>query len=1163
MMMRNHSTHTTAIRRLAVLAIGSLTLLAPPARTFADGPLSAPVGEPVDVREGYTEEREIAAGQAQEYRVAVSPGTFFHADVDQHGIDVSVTLIGPAGETLDEIDSLTGPVGAESVSVVADAAGTYRFVVHVGEEAAPASGTYAVKGVILRPATSQDRSRVAAERDVHAAVQLENEGTVEERRAQLVKYRDALGLWQKAADRRGEADTLSSLGDVQGNLGLRQEALDSFRQEIALREALHDDKNLAVALNNSAVQIAYLGQSREAIAIHERARELARKIHDAGLEGQSLVGLAYAQVGAGDRRTARATFTEALSLLREHGKPLDVARALLGLGKIAYQEGDRAAALDSYTQAETIIQGDAGEDHAAETSGALCGQAAVYADRGEQERAIDLYRRAIDISEKAGDTQGLVTGYDGLGYAYHLLGDKPDAVANHTKALDLARETRDRAEQARVLINRSVAEMSGDRRAGEYLRATKDLTQALAIYQKAGDPRGQAAALVNLGKAAVARRQFRTALGYLGPALRAAQASGSTPIEIEALKYTGDAYAGQRAWRAAFEKYDAALPLASAFGIAGGDAVVLLAMARAERDRGQLDAALERIEAAIAKIEARRSQINSKDLRAGFFEEVRVYYDVYIDLLMRLHRKTPDAGYDRKALEASERAHARSLLELIAEAKVSSTRIAELGDAIDAKTSALAQLPRKDGDDREVAELRQDLEQLYAERDRALAEARSQSPRYAELTQPTTLSCEQIQTQVLDSGTALVEYWLGETASYVWVVTPDSVRAVQLPKRTIIEAATRQLYTVMSHPPGAPTRRLELSGDPATDARRRATEARLPRSYQAAAAPLTRMLLAPVWNDLGTRRLLVVGDGALHYLPFGSLPVVATGASEPKPLIVDREVVCAPSASIVSVLRQENAGRTRPAKQIAVFADPVFDASDERVVSAGKVAANDREAGAETPDEVERRLELAQVNQAANDTGGEKSHRLRSTRVEAEAIRTLAGSESSVALDFAANREAAMNGDLENYRIIHFATHGYLDTKNPKLSGLVLSLCDEKGVPKLGFVSTPTVFGMKLNADLVVLSACETGLGQEVRGEGVVGLTRAFMYAGSPRVIVSMWEVDDRATAELMKRFYAEMLERGETPAAALRAAQIATWQQEGWRAPFYWAPFVLQGDWR
>jgi CHAT domain-containing protein len=167
------------------------------------------------------------------------------------------------------------------------------------------------------------------------------------------------------------------------------------------------------------------------------------------------------------------------------------------------------------------------------------------------------------------------------------------------------------------------------------------------------------------------------------------------------------------------------------------------------------------------------------------------------------------------------------------------------------------------------------------------------------------------------------------------------------------------------------------------------------------------------------------------------------------------------------------------------------------------------------------------------------------------------------ALDFAANRETALSDDLVNYRIVHFATHGYLDAKNPKFSGLLLSLCDERGSPRLGFISTPKVFGMKLNADLVVLSACQTGLGREVRGEGLVGLTRAFMYAGSPRVVVSLWKVDDRATSELMKSFYAEMLKSGKTPAAALRAAQIATWQHDGWRAPFYWAPFVLQGDWR
>jgi CHAT domain-containing protein len=167
------------------------------------------------------------------------------------------------------------------------------------------------------------------------------------------------------------------------------------------------------------------------------------------------------------------------------------------------------------------------------------------------------------------------------------------------------------------------------------------------------------------------------------------------------------------------------------------------------------------------------------------------------------------------------------------------------------------------------------------------------------------------------------------------------------------------------------------------------------------------------------------------------------------------------------------------------------------------------------------------------------------------------------ALDFSANRAAATNPQLSQYRIVHFATHGILDSVNPELSGVVLSLFDEKGTPQNGFLRLNDIFNLNLPAELIVLSACETGLGQEVKGEGMIGLTRGFMYAGAPRVVVSLWSVDDQGTSELMSRFYKKMLQEGQKPATALRAAQIEMLQEQRWQDPYYWAAFTLQGDWR
>ena len=203
------------------------------------------------------------------------------------------------------------------------------------------------------------------------------------------------------------------------------------------------------------------------------------------------------------------------------------------------------------------------------------------------------------------------------------------------------------------------------------------------------------------------------------------------------------------------------------------------------------------------------------------------------------------------------------------------------------------------------------------------------------------------------------------------------------------------------------------------------------------------------------------------------------------------------------------------------------------------------------------------MTRAINDVRGEL-RRLLLTRDEAEAILSVTPRNDGFgALDFRANRATVTGDELSRYRIVHFATHGLLNSEHPQLSGVVLSLVDERGQPQDGFLRLHEIFNLRLPAELVVLSACQTGLGKEVKGEGLVGLTRGFMYAGAARVVASLWRVDDAATAELMKRFYRRMLKDGMRPAAALRAAQVEMWRRPQWRSPFYWGGFVLQGEWK
>jgi CHAT domain-containing protein len=317
----------------------------------------------------------------------------------------------------------------------------------------------------------------------------------------------------------------------------------------------------------------------------------------------------------------------------------------------------------------------------------------------------------------------------------------------------------------------------------------------------------------------------------------------------------------------------------------------------------------------------------------------------------------------------------------------------------------------------------------------------------------------------------------------------------------------------------------------------------------------------------------------MGYIPFGALPEPGEGGTTnsapgedkpPAPLLVKHEIVSLPSASVLMELRKEVAARQRAPKSVAVLADPVFDAQDSRVarvIGKKQLASSEERGGGDFGAPIlANSLAESRLTRSATEVGfsGALFPRLVFSRREADTIlaATPAG-QGREELDFQASRAAATSAELSQYRIVHFATHGLLDSAHPELSGLVLSMVDEQGREQNGFVDLQDIYNLNLPADLVVLSACETGLGKDVKGEGLVGLTRGFMYAGATRVVASLWKVDDVATSKLMGKFYEAMLSQGRRPAEALREAQIEMWKQKRWSYPYYWAAFVLQGEWR
>jgi CHAT domain-containing protein/tetratricopeptide (TPR) repeat protein len=467
-----------------------------------------------------------------------------------------------------------------------------------------------------------------------------------------------------------------------------------------------------------------------------------------------------------------------------------------------------------------------------------------------------------------------------------------------------------------------------------------------------------------------------------------------------------------------------------------------------------------------------------------------------------------------------------------------------------------------------LGELESELVRLQADYESIENSIRAESPAYDSLTSAKPRKLSEVQRQVLDPETALLEYSLGEEASYLWLVTRDEIRLFRLPARSALDEAVEELRKRMI-PAGNNTSILRLSGADEDDARGLRLDAGTkhgdPRAFSTASHALYKSVLEQAAPFVVGKRLLVVGDGSLNYVPFEALVTAPGGAEYAKLpyLALTNEIVYAPSASVIAAIRKEASSATTltAGDSILLIADPVFHPSDPR---AAKVT---QPAPASTHD--------FGLGSAVADVAGAQAgsplprnvilKRLHATAREAKQIEQYAGSANlkvKVWRDFDAN-EANVNGDLRQYRVLHFATHGLLNAERPQFSGIVLSLVGNRD-GRDGFLRTDEVFNLKLGSPLVMLSACETGLGKEKRGEGVIGLTRAFMYAGAKTVGVTLWSVNDASTAKLMGEFYNHFLtKKHSTPVGAMRAAREAMIADERFNAPYYWAGFVLVGEWQ
>ena len=847
------------------------------------------------------------------------------------------------------------------------------------------------------------------------------------------------------------------------------------------------------------------------------------------------------------------------------GDQENLARAFEGLGRAHSRNGTESQAVGAYRRSLKLFANLGAIDRQATLENRL---GWAEARGGNPGAAVAHYRRAENLFRALENELGIAAVLANLGESLASLGEVQRALQVYREALDLLRPRQRPQREADVLVNRGSLMLQLDR----LDLAREDLEQALATYLTLGDQRRVSVALKWLADVAYQEDRLEEALDFIETSLEIRRRTGTAREQAVAfntlgnirwkLGKAGGALASYREalrllegndsipevatilldlarqqadlgeLESASGHYEDALARFHETGDRWGEAASRMGLARVLRDSEQFSRARKEIELAVELVEALRADPASRSLRRQYRAFRHQYYELEVGILMHSARQGGSEALEVEAFDAAERGRARSLLDAILEpisietgkipqrpASLRSSLLSQLEGAIEAGRDSAGEGLERD----RIARLLLNLEEV---------EVSSVERESRQRTEPEVLSLRSFREEFLEPDTLLLTFSLGRSESFLWSVSSLGVTAYSLPRSDQIEPLVIRAHAALQ---------------------------RAGREEQATAwrlmAELSEMLLGPVRSYLGIHRIVVVADGALHLLPFTALPDPRCRSSKPGPahlLIEDHEIVVLPSISTLRALRVRRRQRGSAPKDLAVLADPVFSIQDPRFEAFP--LSTPRHGSTAVGSDLLR---------SVKDLGLEGLKRLPSSGFEARALLELTQGEPTLeATGFAATRERALSGELSDYRILHFATHGLLHPQYPELSGLVLSMLDENGKPRNGFLRGYEIAGLDLRADLVVLGACRTGLGHRARGEGIVSLSHSFMTAGASRVVVSLWSVGDRSSAELMTRFYRQLLEVGLSPAGALRAAQLSMLRDPRWNLPRYWAGFVFQGDW-
>ncbi len=1008
-------------------------------------------------------------------------------------------------------------------------------------------------------------------------------------------YEKALAIAQAGGDKQQEADVTKSMGNSRYFMGEPMAAVELWRKALPIYKELGNRINVAGMSMNMGVVLENTGQPAKALVLYEEALPVFRELKNKGAEANVLANMGKAHTKLGNEDKGFEFNQQALALYREVKDKRSEANMLQGIAGHYLTIGEVTKALTIYNEGLTLSR--EANDKRVESI-ALQNIGTIYSDTGQSARALENFHQALAIKEAVGDKRGQIVTLDSIGIVLVRTGEPKKGMEYFERSLALARALSDPNQEASILNNIAYGYLEISQRD----EALQYFLKARERYQKLGDKSGEAAVQNGIASIQRYKKQYRESLENYQKSLAyhetVGDKHGSASIygnianvyidlknypeaernskkSLELFELTSDSHGISTAYQGlglqaqktgkhvlAKEYFGKSLKYARDAGNLGYQISVLHALSESEIALKQPQQAEEHLAQAVGIVEGIRTNLggyaNSKSTFLG--SKLSVYYDYLRVLLSR--NKLPEA------FAVAQKTKSRSLLDLLAYGRIDmnaslSAEEKTEGEALQGEAEALNAAMVKQGVENEVGSkkryeaLKAKLKDVEGKINTFTDRLYARHPGLAERRVAHTTTLAEL-CKVLPADTAVLDYVVaGKNDVRLFVVTrfagKPSLSVYQVSKNySALNAQSERFHTICSNPR---------------------------KSYLAEARALYRSLLKPAEAQFrGIKRLVICPDGALWDVPFQAL----TASGPTSFLGAKYEIAYAYSSTgVQSAIALSTKHKVAPGHSILVAANPSFGSADRfgdlKEISGQRPiesAARPIDAPARAFESASRPIDLpSRAFEAAARTFESASRAIESAS-RGKAIRSLPGTQreanalkklfpDATVLTGEDAQETSFKQKAADFRYLHLATHGFVNDGSPLLSSVIMAKPDGKSSED-GFLTAREIYGLNLNAEMTVLSACNTARGENRTGEGVIGLTWALFVAGCPTQVVSQWAVDDKSTALLMGRFYENLKVRNIAKAASLKEAE--TWlrkQNAKYSHPYYWAPFVLNGAWK